>query len=95
MIDQACDAILKGPSVDRKSCGVDVPSFVNNPTVDNASIGLSAIPWETAKRSVCEQVSEGRFEAQKESANVQTDRHLMENYLKRNTTTGNVQTDSV
>jgi len=71
LIDQACDAIFKGPSVDRRSQGVDVPSFVNNnQSVENASIGLSAIPFETAKRSAGEQVSEGRFEAMKESANV-------------------------
>jgi hypothetical protein len=67
--------------------GASARTFVDHAELN--SIGMSAAD-EAAMRSQGDQVTDGRFDPFTEEQNVQTERYLLDNYLAKHTTFGNI-----
>jgi hypothetical protein len=85
----SAEAVPLMASMGASACNFEIPH-------DVMSIACSAMPEYTKDiRSQGDQVSTGRFDPRKFESAIQTERYLLDLYLAKNTTTGNIQTDPV
>lgn len=92
--DMGIDAMTASDRPQLASVGASAADF--GPHIEIASVAVSAMPeYQNEVRSCGNQVSEGRFDPRRFESAIQTERYLLDLYLAKNTTTGEIQTDPI